>query len=306
MNTIYFSGDLYKKYQAADVQQAICDYAAEQGLTVTCPEETKTVVDFGIKTEGFCFTIEDQSLIRQVVKHEVDDEKRYRLIYELLYRIRKFFKMYEVTDDSGIWANVCYEKEPVHILMRELTKEEREIGEHLDFSGYSQPCQIFLGIIELFIWDKGPFKEEVLGDWNTMVQKIRREDLRRLPFWLYGIIENWIYYCMDFQGKPVPEYPENHGKLGKAMTAAVNAFSFYLIGFGCPAATKLGKDISVFFEYEDQKQKRETGLELAETFESAYRYTLSALEYLGFTIREQPNFPDKKLDISCFDYWALV
>ena len=169
MNTIYFSGDLFKKYSAADVQQAICDFAAEQGLSVTCPEETKTIVDFGIKTEGFCFTIEDQSLMSQAVKHEVDDEKRYRLIYELLYRIRKFFKLYEVTDDYGIWANVCYEKEPVHILMRDLTKEE------------------------------------VLGDWNTMVQKIRREDLRRLPFWLYGVIENWIYYCMDFQGKPVSD-----------------------------------------------------------------------------------------------------
>lgn len=68
------------------------------------------ILDFGIKTEGFCFTIENQSLMRQVVKHEVDDEKRYRLIYELLYRIRKFFKLYEVTDDFRTRVSRLYDQ----------------------------------------------------------------------------------------------------------------------------------------------------------------------------------------------------
>lgn len=306
MDTVYYSGILKKKYSAKDVQQAICEFGREHGLLVQCQEESQTTVDFQIKSEGFCFLVEHGELKRQVVKHEVEEGQKYWLIYELLYQLRVFFVRYEVTDDYGIWADLCYQKEPVQILMRELTAEEWEVAEHLDFTNYTQPCQILLGIMELFLWDKGPFKEEVPGDWDTMVRKIRRAELRCLPLWLYGIIENWLYYCMDFQGRPVSEYPENSRKLQKAMEPVVNVFSWYLIQFGCPSNSKPGKDISAFFDYEDQKWKRRTGLGLAETFEGTYRYALSALEYLGFQIREQPNYPPHKLDISCFDYWSLV
>lgn len=38
------------------------------------------------------------------------------------------------------------------------------------------------------------------------------EKSRVAPLWLYGIVDTWLYYCMDFCGKPVSGYPENNKK----------------------------------------------------------------------------------------------
>ena len=66
------------------------------------------------------------------------------------------------------------------------------------------------------------------------------------------------------------------------------------------------KDITAFFEYENQKCKRETGYELNQSFDGVYRYVLSSLEYLGFRIQRQPNYPSEALDVACFDYYLLT
>lgn len=306
MNTVIFSGKLKKKYRAADVQNEICAFAKEHGIAVECPDETKTLVDFGVDSEGFCFLVENGKLTEQCVKHEVDDAGKFWCIYELLYQLRSLFTAYEVFDDFGIWADYCYQKEPVQIELRELTGEEAEIQKHLDLSHCTQSCQILLGIIELFIWDKGPFKDEILGDWPTMIQKIRDERQRVAPLWLYAIVETWIYYCMDFCGKPVSEYPEDNKKLKKAMYAASFGFTANILHVWGGCTGKLEKDITVFFEYENQKYKQQRGCGLDQSFEGVYRYVLSSLEYLGFRIRQQPNYPSERLDVACFDYYSLV
>lgn len=306
MNTVHFSGKLKKKYNAADVQNTICAFAKEHGFSVQCPDESKTLVDFGIDSEGFCFSVENGELTKQCIKHEVDDEGKFWCIYELLYQFRSLFSAYEVFDDFGIWADYCYQKEPVQIKLRELTEEEAEIQEHLNLSRCKDSCQILLGIIELFIWDKGPFKDEVLGDWSTMIRKIRDSRQRVCPVWLYGIVDTWIYYCMDFCGKPVSEYPENDKKLKAAMSAASCGFTANIIHFWGGSSGKLEKDITAFFEYENQKCKRQTGRGLEQSFDGVYRYVLSSLEYLGFCIKQQPNYPSEKLDVACFNYYSLV
>ena len=306
MNTVYFSGKLKKKYSVADVQKAIYTFARSCEIVAQCPDETKTLVDFGIDSEGFCFLLENGRLTQQYVKHEVDNAGKFWRIYELLYQLRGFFTAYEVSDDFGIWADYCYQKEPVQIKLRELTAEEIEIQEHLDFSRCTDSCQILLGIIELFIWDKGPFKDEFLGDWPTMIQKIRDERRRVVPLWLYGIVDAWIYYCMDFCGKPVSEYPEDNKKLNAALEAASCGFTANILHFWGGCTGKLEKDISVFFEYENQKWQRQTGRGLDQSFAGVYRYVLSALEYLGFRIQRQPNYPSQILDVACFDYYSLV
>lgn len=306
MNSVGFSGKLKKKYNAVDVQNAICTFAKEHGLTVQCPDETKTFIDFGIDSEGFCFSVENGKLTKQYVKHKVDNVEKAWYIYELLYQLRSLFTAYEVFDDFGMWAEYCYQKEPVQIKLRELTEEEAKITEHLNLSRCTDSCQMLLGIIELFIWDKGPFKDEVLGDWPTMILKIQNEVRRVVPLWLEGIVDAWIYYCMDFCGKPVSEYPENHKKLNAALDAACFGFQANIIHVWCGCTGKLEKDITVFFEYENQKYKRQTGFGLDESFVGVYRYVLSSLEYLGFRIRQQPNYPSEKLDAACFDYYSLI
>lgn len=306
MDSVCFSGKLKKKYQAASVQDAICAFAKKHGLDVQCPDESRTIVDFGVDSEGFCFLVENGRLVERIVKHEVDDAGKFWRIYELLYELRVFFSTYEVFDDFGVWAEYCYQKEPVQIGLRELTEEEAEIKKHLDLSNCTESCQILLGIIELFLWDKGPFREEVLGDWSTMIQKIRDERQRVAPLWLYGIVETWIYYCMDFCGKPVSEYPEDHKKMKKAMWAASGGLTANILHVWGGCTGKLEKDITVFFEYEDQKYKKQNGCGLDQSFEGVYRYVLSSLEYLGFRIRQQPEYPPEKLDVSCFDYYSLV
>lgn len=55
MNSVYFSGKLKKKFNAIDVQNTICTFAKEHGIAIQCPDETKTLIDFGIVSEGFCF-----------------------------------------------------------------------------------------------------------------------------------------------------------------------------------------------------------------------------------------------------------
>lgn len=306
MNTVYFSGKLKKKYQAVDVQNEVCTFAKEHGIAVRCSGETKTVVDFGIESEGFCFHVENGILAKQIIKHEVDDAGKFGRLYELLYQLRGFFSAYEVHDDFGIWADYCYQKEPVRIVLRELTAEEAEIQNHLNLSRCTDSCQILLGIIELFLWDKGPFQDEVLGDWSTMILKIRDERFRVAPVWLYAIVDTWIYYCMDFCGKPVSEYPENHKKFSAAKYAACGGFADNIFEFWGGSFGKLQKDINVFFAYEDQKCKRKTGRRLNQSFQGVYRYVLSSLEYLGFRIRQQPNYPAQPLDVACFDYYSLV
>lgn len=306
MNSVFFSGKLKKKYNAVDVQNTICTFAKEHEIAVQCPDETKTFVDFGIKSEGFCFSVENGILTKQYIKHDVDDAGKFRCIYELLYQLRGLFTEYEVFDDFGIWADYCYQKEPVQITLRKLTEEEAEIKEHLNLSRCTDSCQILLGIIELFIWDKGPFKDEVLGDWTIMIQKIQDKRLRAAPIWLYGIVDTWIYYCMDFCGKPVSEYPENNKKLRAAMEAARCGFTANILHVWGGCSGKLEKDITVFFEYEDQKYKRQTGYKLDQSFYGVYRYVLSSLEYLGFRIRQQPNYPSETLDVTCFDYYSLI
>ena len=306
MNTVYFSGKLKKKHSAADVQKTICEFAEEHDIAAQCHDETKTAVDFGIKSEGFCFSVENNILTQQYVKHEVDSSGKYWHIYELLYQLRGFFIEYEVSDDFGIWADYCYQKEPVQIKLRELTADESEIGKHLDLSNCTDSCQILLGIIELFIWDKGPFKDKDLGDWPTMIQKIRDERRRAAPLWLYGIVDAWIYYCMDFRGTPVSEYPEDNKKLNAALTAASCGFTANILHCWGGLTGKLEKDITAFFEYENQKCHRQTGRGLDQSFDGVYRYVLSSLEYLGFHIRQQPDYPSEKLDVACFDYYSLV
>ena len=305
MNTVYFSGKLKKKYNAADVQNTICAFAKEHGFSVQCPDESKTLVDFGIDSEGFCFSVENSKLTKQCIKHEVDDEGKFWCIYELLYQFRSLFTAYEVFDDLGLWADYCYQKEPVQIKLRELTEEEAEIKKHLNLSRCTDSCQILLGIIELFIWDKGPFKDKVLGDWSTMKQKIRDERHRAAGVCVYGIIDTWIYYCMDFYGKPVSEYSEDNKKLNAAMLAASFGFTANIIHMWGGCTGKLEKDITSFFEYEDQKCRRRTGRGLDQSFNGIYRYVLSSLEYLGFCIKQQPNFPSEKLDVACVDYYTL-
>lgn len=306
MDTVYFSGKLKKKYNGVDVQNAICAYAKEHGIVAQCPDMVRTFVDFGMNSEGFCFSVENGKLVKQYVKHEVDEAGNFRLVYELLYQLRSFFTEYKVFDDFGIWADYCYQKEPVQIELRELTEEEAGIQKHLDLSRCTDSCQILLGIIELFIWDKGPFRDETLGDWPTMIQKIRDERQRVVPLWLYGIVDAWIYYCMDFCGKPAGEYAENHKKFGEAKWAACGGFTANILHLWGGCTGKLEKDITVFFEYQNQKSERQTGRKLEESFEGVYRYVLSSLEYLGFRIRQQPNYPAEKLDVSCFDYYSLV
>ena len=306
MNTVYFSGKLKKKYGAIDIQNTICAFAKECEIATQCIDETKTVVDFGIVSEGFCFSVENGILTEQCVKHEVDETGKYSRIYELLYHLRGFFTTYEVSDDFGIWADYCYQKEPVQIKLRELTTEEFEIQEHLDLSHCTDSCQILLGIIELFIWDKGPFKDVVLGDWSIMIQKIRDERRRVVPLWLYGIVDAWIYYCMDFHGKPVSEYPEGDKKLNAALTAFSCGFTANILHCWGGCTGKLEKDITAFFEYENQKCQRQTDRGLDQSFMGVYRYVLSSLEYLGFRIRQQPNYPSQILDVACFDYYSLV
>lgn len=306
MNTVYFSGKLKKKYGAVDIQNTICAFAKEREIVTQCIDETKTVVDFGIVSEGFCFSVENGILTEQYVKHEVDEAGKYSCIYELLYHLRSFFTTYEVSDDFGIWADYCYQKEPVQIKLRELTTEESEIQEHLDLSRCTDSCQILLGIIELFIWDKGPFKDEVLGDWSTMIRKIRDERRRVVPLWLYGIVDAWIYYCMDFHGKPVSEYPKDDKKLTAALTAASCGFTANILHCWGGCTGKLEKDITAFFEYENQKCQSQTDRGLDQSFMGVYRYVLSSLEYLGFRIRQQPNYPSQILDVACFDYYSLV
>lgn len=306
MDSVYFTGKLKKKHTAADVQNVICAFAKEHGIAVQCPDETKTFVDFGVDSEGFCFSVENGVLTKQYVKHEVDEAGKFWRIYELLYQLRSLFTAYEVTDAFGAWANYCYQKKPVQIKLRELTSEEAEIQEHLDLSNCTDSCQILLGIIELFIWDKGPFRDEVLGDWPTMILKIQDERQRAAPLWLDGIIDVWIYYCMDFCGKPVSEYPKDHKKLRNAMWAAGGGLTSNILHVWGGCTGKLEVDITEFFKYEDQKCKRLTGCGLDQSFSGIYRYVLSALEYLGFRIRQQPNYPSEALDVSCFDYYELV
>ncbi|MDE5596649.1 MAG: hypothetical protein K2J04_02325 [Lachnospiraceae bacterium] len=133
--------------------------------------------------------MENGKLTKQCIKHEVDDEGKFWSIYELLYQFRSLLSVYEVFDDLGLWADYCYQKEPVQIKLRELTEVEAEIKKHLNLSRCTDSCQILLGIIELFIWDKGPFKDKVLGDWSTMKQKIRDERHRAAGVCVYGIID---------------------------------------------------------------------------------------------------------------------
>lgn len=306
MNSVYFSGKLKKKFNAIDVQNTICTFTKEHGIAIQCPDEAKTLVDFGIVSECFCFSVENRQLTKQYVKHEVDDAGKFLHIYELLYQLRSLFTEYEVFDDFGIWTDYCYQKEPVQIQLRELTEEEAKIQEHLNLSRCTYSYQILLGIIELFIWDKGPFQDEVLGDWSTMIQKIRNENQRAIaPLRMYGIIDTWIYYCMDFCGKPVSEYPEDHKKLNAAMWAACCGFTANIFHVWGVCSGKLEKDITVFFKYEDQKRKRQTGYGLDQSFDGIYRYMLSSLEYLGFHIHQQPNYPSATLDAACFDYNSI-
>ncbi|MDE5596648.1 MAG: hypothetical protein K2J04_02320 [Lachnospiraceae bacterium] len=55
MNTVYFSGKLKKKYNAADVQNTICAFAKEHGFSVQCPDESKTLVDFELTVKVSVF-----------------------------------------------------------------------------------------------------------------------------------------------------------------------------------------------------------------------------------------------------------
>lgn len=306
MNTVFYFGKIKKKYSPSDFQNAVKSFADKHGLNVQCPDENTTNVDFGVKSEGFAFIIENGCLKKQTVKHETDENGKYLLIYELLYSLRTFFTAFEVFDDFGIWADICYKHEPVQITLRQLTDNEKQMDEHLDLSRCTDSCQILLGIIEMFIWDKGDSKDKVIGDWNTMIQKIRDKNRRAAPLWLYGLVKAWIYFCMDFKGKPVSALPENDKKLSAAVTAAEFGLTANIMHCWGGITGKLEKDITVFFKYEDQKNKRENGCGLDESFEGVYRYVLSSLEYLGFTIKAEPNYPPNKLDVSCFDYYSLV
>lgn len=121
MNSVYFSGKLKKKYQAVDVQNAICAFSKEHGITVQCPNEAKTFVDFEIDSEGFCFSIENGSLTKQYVKHEVDEAGKFWLVYELLYQLHNMFAALHRFQPDTAWNHRCMD-----LLLHELLRETRQ------------------------------------------------------------------------------------------------------------------------------------------------------------------------------------
>ena len=329
VNRLLFDGHCWKKYRERHVHEEILAFARENGLDAHRDGEHRTFVDFGVSAQseyldflranlggasdgirgrGICFETDEVTgagstrLSGTEVMHGMDGGHPL-LIYELFFRLKKFFIALHVDDSLGLWSETVWQHEPVRIPFRELTEEEKSLGGHLDLAGSPKPWQIFLGIIELFLWDKGK-QDAVLCDWETMVRKIRRRGMRELPVWLFGIVETWIWWSCDFCKKPVRDWPEESRRVSAALGDVSQALAYNLLKFGCHSGTKLGRALTALFEYEDAKSRRDTGRGLADTFEGSLRYALSALEFAGFSLSAMPNFPAERLEIGKFGYYA--
>lgn len=87
-------------------------------------------------------------------------------------------------------------------MILELTEEQKELVDHIDFTD-CEVESVLWAIIDLYIWNRGPFIEENPGTWEDMVKKIPDERMRCRGLWEYGVIEFWIWETMAFKGKPV-------------------------------------------------------------------------------------------------------
>lgn len=308
MNTLSYSGKLKKIYSASEVIEFIKKYVMEKGLSYELLEEQCILVDFGIETEGIGFSFQGLELKEQVAKHAVDDKQKFMGIYELLYELRNFFYALNVQDEFAIWDEYCYSKEPVKVALKELTLEQKELMEHIDFTGCEDVSVSTLwSVIDLYIWNRAGFVEENPGTWSDMVKKIPEERFRCMGLWGYHMISLWIREVMAFKGKPVKEYdPEN-----KSLMTAISVAQFSLMeNLGLMWSGSVGKKqiiLAKMFAYEDKKyQKEHHGKHIITSAEHSMRILFTTLDYLGFTFCEKVEFPTEKIKAARFVYTEIV
>lgn len=308
INSLYYGGMIKKKYTLADVIAYIKDFADEKGLIYESKAENEILVDFGRETDCMLFAFKGQQLPQMTVEHSVDEEQHFILMYELLYGMRDFFSKLEVGDESAIWDEYCYSKEPVRIQMKELTEEQRELIKYMDFSQGCDATSVMFSVIALYTWNRGDFVEEHPGDWNTMLLKIPKEfRCKAHPMSIIYMIQMWIRETMSYKGKPVKDYASDDIKIQTAMGMVAFALQECICDIWAGSAGKKQTELRKMFQYEDAKRKKmHEGKGIRTSVEAIMCFMFTALEHVGFTITEKVEFPKEKIVTGKLKYGKVI
>ena len=309
MDTLIYEGKLKKKYTPDDVINIIIKFAQDNNLKVEKCEDTIIIkiIDDGISC--LYFTFENNCLIKQIVQHDIDEDKKYAYIYELLYLIKPYFSTYEVNDEFGTWADYCYYRNPKKIVIRELKDDEKKLLERIDANNCEFPAlQAMWGVIALYLAEQKIYEEEGASDkvnWDFIRRRINPIGGLFSPVWISSAVKTWMYECMMYKkGKKCINLYDDH-KLGNKIDAICWGFSDVI--FECYGGTVNAHQSVIMKNYEYFKNRlNREGIDISKDKYLTFRFMISTLEYFGFYITAPYSTKIKSVNAADISYWDTV
>ena len=309
MNTLIYEGKLKKKYTPNDVIKIVKNFAKDKNLELEQRGDTLIIkiIDDGISC--LYFTFENNCLIKQIVQHDIDEDKKYAYIYELLYLIKSYFSTLEVNDEFGAWADYCYYRNPKKIMIRELKDDEKMLLDRIDDKNCEFPAlQSMWGVIALYLAEQKIYDEEGALDrvnWDFIRRRINPSCGVFCPIWISSAVETWMDECMMYKKgkKSINIYDDD--KLRNKIDAI--CWGFCDVIFECYGGTTNAHQsvIKKNYEYFKNKLNRE-GIDISKDKYLTFRVMISTLEYFGFYITAPYPTKIKSINAADISYWDTV
>lgn len=296
MDTVFYSGTLKRGTQPADVKEKIRGSVKKSGPTkkwsVTCETDTSITLDLGDdasesldfsfdgnKLDGFCKVYNGGKALE-------DPKGQLQTVFKLLYTISKFFSHFEVSDDYELWQSYA-DSQRYRMKLRDLTAdEEARLGRLLDL-GINDPEDMLL---EMVREDLGIPRG---GELYTNETLKGARDGRELGPYPEGILETWLYETASYKGvrlceMDIDKYMEL-GEPGFSICAYVLGITELLNGIGRHNAFGVKHAFIRRFLKEKFMPLFDSAADGRERCALAYRFSLSALDYLGFVFEGKPQ-----------------
>lgn len=316
--TIFYTLKLKRTRTPAEVfekmRKSVKKKGATKNWTCTIDDENQSMsIDFGDeKSETFCLSFNEKKVCKDFCKvffplsgDEFDDEKKseFKALLNMIYSARTSFSEMKITDDYGI-SESFLDTKVNKISLRELTEQENERAKRLFEDGRTE-IKEFINAL-MFDYRELPYSDDFLPFINGRVGQapiMFWNSNSDLEHFYPSFIDSFLYEATEYQDK---------GRLRKVGNyyGDLNGVFYSALAFFDGIRTITG--YHVFEKGADPKSTQvlrlyyNKCLPLMEEESSkfgkcvlAYRFFVSALEYLGFKIvqceRREGDFISEKL-----------
>lgn len=316
--TIFYKLKLKRTRTPAEVfekmRKSVTKKGATKNWTCTIDDENQSMsIDFGDeKSETFCLSFNEKKVCDDFCKvffplsgDEFDDEKKseFKALLNMIYSARTSFAEMKITDDYGISESFLDSKEN-KISLRELTEEEDERAKRLFEDGRTE-IREFINAL-MFDYRELPYSDDFLPFINGRIGQapiMFWESNSDLEDFYPSFIDSFLYETTEYQDKgrlrKVRDYYDDLNGVFFSVLAffegveSITGYHIYEKGAD-PKSTQV---LRLYYN-KCLPLMEEEGSKLGKCV-LAYRFFVSALEYLGFKIvqceRKDGEFIGEKL-----------